>query len=73
LEEKQMKKTTIKLLVAGIVAALINPAYTLAQDINPDTIPEQQRIYSPYVERTVNNANLAEGVYWGDIYLHTNC
>ena len=67
-----MKIITIKFLIAGMVAALIVPAHTLAQDINPDTIPESPRIYSPYVERTTNDANLVEGVYWGDTHLHTN-
>jgi hypothetical protein len=67
-----MKITTIKFLVVGMVAVLIVPAHTLAQDINPDTIPESPRIYSPYVERTTNDANLVEGVYWGDTHLHTN-
>ena len=44
----------------------------LAQDVNPDQILKQAKIYSPYVERTANDANLAEGVYWGDTHLHTN-
>ena len=43
-----------------------------AMDINPDRVLEKTRIYSPYVERTVNNANFAEGVYWGDTHLHTS-
>jgi hypothetical protein len=68
-----MKTTTVNPAIAGFVAALVIPAYTLAQAINPDTIPEQQRICSPYVDRTANNANLAEGVYWSDTHLHTNC
>jgi len=54
------------------VAALMVPAYTLAQDINPDKVPEKSKIYSPYVERTASDSNLAEGVYWGDTHLHTN-
>jgi hypothetical protein len=68
-----MKTTTLNPVIGGFVAALIIPAYTLAQAINPDTIPGQQRLCSRNVERTVNNANPAEGVYWGDTYLHTNC
>jgi hypothetical protein len=68
-----MKTTTVNPAIAGFVAALVIPAYTLAQAINPDTIPEQHRNYSPYVEQTVNNANLAEGVYRGGTYRHTNC
>ena len=43
-----------------------------AQDVNPDRVLEKPRIYSPYVERTANDANLAEGVYWGDTHLHTS-
>jgi hypothetical protein len=30
------------------------------------------KIYSPYVERTAANSDLAEGVYWGDTHLHTS-
>jgi hypothetical protein len=36
-----------------------------------DDLPEAEKIYSPYVERTVRNKNFAEGVYWGDTHLHT--
>jgi hypothetical protein len=39
---------------------------------DPEDIPEPQRIYSPYVERTATNASFAEGVYWGDTHLHTS-
>jgi hypothetical protein len=35
-------------------------------------MPEPPKIYSPYVERTVADSNLAEGVYWGDTHLHTS-
>jgi len=45
---------------------------TLAQDVNPGKVLERPKIYSPYVERTASDANLAEGVYWGDTHLHTN-
>ena len=43
-------------------AALALPGAVLAQtDVNPgpDDIPEPQRIYSPYVERTATNASFA--------------
>ncbi len=35
-------------------------------------IPKPEKIYSPYVERTVHDKNFAEGLYWGDTHLHTN-
>ncbi len=38
----------------------------------PVDITEPPEIYSPYVERTVADANFAEGVYWGDTHLHTS-
>ncbi|MGI9239316.1 MAG: DUF3604 domain-containing protein, partial [Verrucomicrobiales bacterium] len=47
-------------------------AIALGQDINPDKVPDPKRIYSPYVERTASDGNLAEGVFWGDTHLHTN-
>jgi len=39
---------------------------------HPDDMRESTKIYSPYVERTVADSNLAEGVYWGDTHLHTS-
>lgn len=48
------------------------PVLAPAQDINPDKLPERAKIYSPYVERTANDGNFAEGVYWGDTHLHTS-
>lgn len=33
---------------------------------------ESPRHYSPYIERTAADSNLAEGVYWGDTHLHTS-
>jgi hypothetical protein len=44
----------------------------MAQDVNPGKVLERPKIYSPYVERTASDANLAEGVYWGDTHLHTS-
>ncbi len=35
-------------------------------------VPAAQKIYSPYVERTVRDKNFAEGLYWGDTHLHTS-
>ncbi len=53
-------------------AALAPSSHPLAQDVNPDKVLERPKIYSPYVERTASDANLAEGVYWGDTHLHTS-
>ena len=39
---------------------------------HPENIREPEQIFSPYVERTVSDSNLAEGVYWGDTHLHTS-
>ena len=39
---------------------------------HPEDMSEPQKIYSPYVERTAADSNLAEGVYWGDTHLHTS-
>ena len=46
----------------------------LAAQISPDSasLPERQRIYSPYVERTARDKNFAEGLFWGDTHLHTS-
>ena len=38
----------------------------------PESVLEPTKIYSPYVERTTTDSNLAEGVYWGDTHLHTS-
>jgi hypothetical protein len=38
----------------------------------PEEIRAAEKIYSPYVERKVSDANFAEGVYWGDTHLHTS-
>ncbi len=51
---------------------VINVGPALAQDVNPGEVLERPKIYSPYVERTASDANLAEGVYWGDTHLHTS-
>jgi hypothetical protein len=34
-------------------------------------MPKGQKIYSPYVDRTVRDKNFAEGLFWGDTHLHT--
>jgi hypothetical protein len=56
------------------ISALLAPGLLFAQtDISPTKaeVAPPQKIYSPYVERTANNNNFAEGVYWGDTHLHT--
>ena len=40
--------------------------------VGSNKVLERPKIYSPYVERTASDANLAEGVYWGDTHLHTS-
>jgi hypothetical protein len=56
-----------------IVLAMAAPMASAQTALNPakEDIPEGEKIYSPYVERTVRNRNFAEGVYWGDTHLHT--
>ena len=57
------------IIAAAALGTAINPR---AQDVNPGEVLERPEIYSPYVERTASDANLSEGVYWGDTHLHTN-
>ena len=59
-------------IVALILVAMASTTSAFAAGAGPDNVPERAKIYSPYVERTVSNASLAEGVYWGDTHLHTN-
>jgi len=56
------------------ITALTMPGVVLAQSHagDPENMPESPKIFSPYVERTAADANLAEGVYWGDTHLHTS-
>ncbi len=58
----------------ALAVALLAPLTATAQtDVSPskDDMQEAQKIYSPYVERTVRNNDFAEGLYWGDTHLHT--
>ena len=68
-----MKRIAGFSLVAAVVGGLMAPG-PLAAQIRPDSasLPEPQRIYSPYVERTARNGAFAEGLYWGDTHLHTS-
>ena len=55
------------LIIAGASVALAQTG------VNPEKedMPEAEKIYSPYVERTATDNNLAEGLFWGDTHLHT--
>ncbi|MBT8120054.1 MAG: DUF3604 domain-containing protein [Gammaproteobacteria bacterium] len=63
-----MKKATITLTLC--VSATLASAQTALSPAKED-IPEAQKVYSPYVERTLRDKNFAEGLYWGDTHLHT--
>jgi hypothetical protein len=56
-----------------VALALMAPAASAQTALSPDKedVPAAQKIYSPYVQRTVQDQNFAEGLYWGDTHLHT--
>ena len=58
----------------GLALLVCSPMLAAQTALSPakDDLPEGEKIYSPYVERTVRNKNFAEGVYWGDTHLHTS-
>ena len=60
--------------VSGVVCCSLLNISALAQTGagDPQDMPEPQKIYSPYVERTAADSNFAEGVYCGDTHLHTS-
>ena len=61
-------------LLVPVIVLLLAPGLMLAQTgVTPgkDDLPEPERIYSPFVERSQSDANFAEGLYWGDTHLHT--
>lgn len=68
-----MKRTILMILTSVIGAAILSGPARSQTELSPgkNDIPEAQKIYSPYVERTVNDKNFAEGLYWGDTHLHT--
>ena len=53
------------MLVAGTVLGQTGAGH-------PENLRKKEDIYSPYVERTATDSNLAEGVYWGDTHLHSS-
>jgi hypothetical protein len=67
-------RTVIFTLFAFVVSAALLTGPDHAQTaLNPGKkdVPDAQKIYSPYVERTAFDKNFAEGLYWGDTHLHT--
>jgi hypothetical protein len=58
------------LMTIGMLTLAMLPGVVLAQAY--EKVPQPQEIYSPYVERTVSDANFAEGVYFGDTHVHTS-
>ena len=63
----------LSLAVLSAVALFVAAPAAAQTELNPgdQDVPQDQKIYSPYVERTVKNKNFAEGVLWGDTHLHT--
>jgi hypothetical protein len=60
-------------LVTGVSIAIL-PGVVMAQSHAgyAEEMVEPEKIYSPYVERTMVDSDFAEGVYWGDTHLHTS-
>jgi hypothetical protein len=60
-------------LVTGLSIAIL-PGVVMAQSHAgyAEDMVEPEKIYSPYVERTMVDSDFAEGVYWGDTHLHTS-
>ena len=73
MRSKRRRKTGW-LQACGIAMTVLTlPSVALAQTgVDPGKGPEPQKIYSPYVQRTVIDSNFSEGVYWGDTHLHTS-
>jgi hypothetical protein len=61
--------------ISVFLGLLAFPVMAIAQTgVTPDKedLPEAERIYSPFVERSKADANFAEGLFWGDTHLHTS-
>ncbi len=59
------------LMTISVLTIAMLPSVVLAQ-VDPEIVSEPQKIYSPYVERTMSDSNFAEGVYFGDTLVHTS-
>jgi hypothetical protein len=69
-----MSRKRVYVIIAVALAVVLAGAFALAQTaLSPakKDLPEEEKIYSPYVERTVTDKNFAEGLFWGDTHLHT--
>ncbi len=56
----------MRALLAILLASTgVGAAFAQTGAGHPEDMPEPQKIYSPYVDRTAADSNLAEGVYWG--------
>ena len=67
-----MQQSMLRFALAG--SLLFLPIRGFAQTgVSPgeEGMPEAQKIYSQYVERTAGDRNFSEGLYWGDTHLHT--
>ncbi len=63
---------TKKSIAVALMFATSSASAQTALNPGEADVPEAQKIYSPYVERTAQDKNFAEGLYWGDTHLHTN-
>lgn len=68
-----MRSCVVFATMTGILSMLVSSSVVGQTALNPDEsdLPASEKIYSPYVERTVRNKDFVEGVYWGDTHLHT--
>ena len=63
----------VRIAIGACSLALVATGLFAQTDIAPSAaeVAEPEKIYSPYVERTAQSSDFAEGVYWGDTHLHT--
>ena len=69
-----MRRKRLYVIIAASLSIVLAGAFALAQTaLSPakKDLPEAEKIYSPYVERTATDKNFAEGLFWGDTHLHT--
>ena len=73
-----MTRMIYRLIMTPAVLCLAASTFTTSVAVaqthagQPESVVDPAKIYSPYVERTTADSNLAEGVYWGDTHLHTS-